>query len=664
MSTLASAIRPAATPLATRLWQVLTSMSFSVAMLFIVAVAAVAGSLVDQNQPYAVLVGNFGSLWADFYRLAGVDDVYHATWFLLLLAVLALSTGLCVARNAPRMLREMRSFKEGFAYAQVRRIQPQVELQHACGDAAAAEARMRSALQTHGYRLRAGHAAQAWPGMTARKGMARRLGYLLTHGAIVVICVGGLVDGNLLLKWQLATGALVAQTGAVPVERVGAASRLGTGAGSFRGAMHLRPHEVKDTALLTAGEGFLVRDLPFRVRLKDFRIDYHASGQPRDFVSEIELLARDGDAVLRTLRLSVNHPAEYEGVQFFQSGFDDGGTRLAVALLGGDGAPAGRADLTVGDATPLLLAGAPVQLEATAFHLRNVVAQGRGQPALARAFLQAPGKGRHLDLGPSVEVALRDAAGQALTQTSYVQPILVEGRPFFVVRASGATADADRFIRFPLDAAGSLATYRRVIGALQATAAAVGSPAGRAGEDMPGIVRRALPLIASAFLADGFRALAPAGDGGDDASTAARDVKVQLLARAALPGVLAGERAPDPAQALRFVADSLLAYSDWTELERPALVKVEAAEPLTATVLQVSHAPGRLAVVAGMACLAAGVILLVLVPERRVWVRKAPRADRVVLALAAQGTRTDLAAELERIAADFAPEWTISPRSS
>jgi cytochrome c biogenesis protein ResB len=91
-------------------------------------------------------------------------------------------------------------------------------------------------------------------------------------------------------------------------------------------------------------------------------------------------------------------------------------------------------------------------------------------------------------------------------------------------------------------------------------------------------------------------------------------------------------------------------------------VKVDAAEPLMATVLQVSHAPGRLVVYAGMACLAAGVILLVLVPERRVWVRAAPQAGRIVVALAAHRAGPEAGAELEQVVAALAPHWTKPER--
>jgi cytochrome c biogenesis protein len=42
----------------------------------------------------------------------GLYTVYSAAWFLLILAFLVISTSLCIARNTPKILRRLRSYKE------------------------------------------------------------------------------------------------------------------------------------------------------------------------------------------------------------------------------------------------------------------------------------------------------------------------------------------------------------------------------------------------------------------------------------------------------------------------------------------------------------------------------------------------------------------------
>ncbi|MDT0130507.1 cytochrome c biogenesis protein ResB, partial [Acinetobacter baumannii] len=85
------------------------------------------------------------------------------------------------------------------------------------------------------------------------------------------------------------------------------------------------------SAILAAGDGYLVQPLPFEVHLKRFSLEQHANGQPRDFASEIEI--RDGTRVI-PLTLRVNQPATYAGVTLYQSGFDDGGSSVALRLGG------------------------------------------------------------------------------------------------------------------------------------------------------------------------------------------------------------------------------------------------------------------------------------------------------------------------------------------
>ena len=40
--------------------------------------------------------------------------------------------------------------------------------------------------------------------VAARKGAANKLGYLAAHSAIVLICLGGLLDGDLIVRAQMA----------------------------------------------------------------------------------------------------------------------------------------------------------------------------------------------------------------------------------------------------------------------------------------------------------------------------------------------------------------------------------------------------------------------------------------------------------------------------
>lgn len=91
------------------LYELLSSMRFAVSLLTVLAIASVIGTVLKQAEPYQNYVSQFGPFWFPVFEALGLYDVYHAAWFLLILTFLAVSTGLCVYRNGPLMLREMRS---------------------------------------------------------------------------------------------------------------------------------------------------------------------------------------------------------------------------------------------------------------------------------------------------------------------------------------------------------------------------------------------------------------------------------------------------------------------------------------------------------------------------------------------------------------------------
>ena len=95
-----------------RLWrsvvELLSSMRFSISLLTVICIASVIGTVLKQQEPYANYVNQFGPFWAQVFSLSSLNTVYSAWWFLLILAFLVLSTSLCISRNAPKILAELK----------------------------------------------------------------------------------------------------------------------------------------------------------------------------------------------------------------------------------------------------------------------------------------------------------------------------------------------------------------------------------------------------------------------------------------------------------------------------------------------------------------------------------------------------------------------------
>lgn len=604
--------------------QLLRSMRFAIAILAVVAVAATTGSIIEQSQPAVVYVSRHGEFWAAFFALCGLTDVYHAWWFLGLLGCMAASTALCLWQNTPSMLRDMRSYRENKSIASLRNLEFHAEF--SLNEKSATQAGLASYLTAQGFRYKHVFTGGGWL-LAARAGHARRLGYFLVHGAMVLICVGGLVDN----------------------------------ASSYRASLRIPQGATADTAQLQAGEQVRQQPLPFAVRLKEFRIAHYANGQPSDFTSDIEIL--DGGRVVpATLR--VNHPFTYRGVTLFQSGFDDGGSSVSLRMHAAAGAVQDIRGEIDKDAA-LLVDGEPAMLELAELRAVNVFNKD-GSAEQAWHSRSQPGE-RTRDAGPSVAFRLRDKQGQADQWLVYQQALEIDGGRYRVLGHQAAGETAMRYLRIPADADGGIGTYVRLTQALadpRQRAAAAKAVAARVADP-----RLAATLeVTSAALMEGFqrKGYSALMDLMSPDSTGKQDIKdvqvgqlyLQLLERSAFQ--LLKHDAPSDLHAL------LTAHSDAVDMRLPAVFTFEDYTQIDATVLQVTHAPGAALVYLGAALLALGVIAMYFVRERRLWLYCA--GGKLLLAFSANRNQPALQAEFERhaqaitaLVAGAAPTMTRTP---
>src|ERR1700739_3256859 len=80
--------------------ELLSSMRFAIALLVVLSIASIIGTVLTQDDPYANCVNQFGPFWADIFRALSLYTVYSSWWFMLILGFLIASISLCVLRNA------------------------------------------------------------------------------------------------------------------------------------------------------------------------------------------------------------------------------------------------------------------------------------------------------------------------------------------------------------------------------------------------------------------------------------------------------------------------------------------------------------------------------------------------------------------------------------
>ena len=318
--------RPAATGGTREALELLSSMRFAISLLAVICIASVIGTVVKQNEPINNYVNQFGPYWAELFGRFHLFSVYSAGWFLTILAFLVISTSLCIARNAPKIVADLRSFKENLREQSLAAFHHRGQGTLAL-DRSAALAQVSEVLGRHGWQARA-QVREGGTMVAARAGRASKIGYLAAHSAIVLICLGGLSDGDLVVKAQmLFTGKSTFDGGGL-IKDVPAEHRLPAGNPTFRGNLLVPEGARAGVAVLSMPDGIVLQDLPFDVELKKFIVEYYETGMPKLFASEIVIHDTEtGEAIPATVK--VNEPAFHRGIAIYQSSFDDGGSSVS-----------------------------------------------------------------------------------------------------------------------------------------------------------------------------------------------------------------------------------------------------------------------------------------------------------------------------------------------
>jgi cytochrome c biogenesis protein len=657
--------------------ELLSSMRFSISLLTVICIASVIGTVLKQHEPLNNYVNQFGPFWADVFAVVSLYNVYSAWWFLLILAFLVLSTSLCIARNAPKIWVDLHAYKENIREQSLKAFgqRAEAQLDDAPEDAAR---RLGDMLVKGGWKVKLQRRDQVAGGvgwmLAAKAGAANKLGYIAAHSAIVLVCLGGLLDGDLIVRAQMwFNGKSVYQGGGL-VADVPQQHRLSERNPTFRGNLLVAEGTQSSTAILNQSDGVLLQELPFAVELKKFVVEYYSTGMPKLFASDIVIHDKATGAQTQA-RVEVNHPASYRGIEIYQSSFDDGGSKLRLRAQSLDGrTPAFDLQGTVGGTSELApqgkvagtVAGTPLTVEYTGLRVINV--ENFAGPADAgvdvrkvdlrsavTAQMGAPNKtGEHKTLrnvGPSVTYKLRDGAGQAREYNNYMLPVdMGDGVSVFLLGMRENPADTFRYIRVPADAQGSMDDFVRLNGALHTPALrdlAVHRYARKAAEGQrPELIEqiaasasRALALFAGAdsrtgtgvaglqAISDFIEANVPAAE-----RNRAGEVLIRILNGTLYElAQVAREQAKLPplgtdARVQAFMTQAVLALSDVPLYPAPLVLTLADFTQVQASVFQVARAPGKKVVYLGCALLILGVFSMLYVRERRLWLWLSPVA--------------------------------------
>ncbi len=659
--------------------ELVSSMRFAISLLTVIAIASVIGTVVLQNEPAPNYVNQFGPFWFAVFERFSIYSVYSAWWFLVIMAFLVVSTSLCIVRNAPKMLADMKSWRENVREQSLRNFHHHTEW--TSGDSVetvAQQVARRVAAAGYQVKLVAKDGATL---LTAKQGAANKLGYIFAHSAIVIICIGGLLDSSLPIRAQQWLLGKEPFKGNAVISEIPDKHRLGIGNITFRGNTLIPEGQTSDTTILQAGEGVLIQDLPFTLQLEKFIVDFYSTGMPKLFASNVIVTDKEtGKRFPATIK--VNEPLIYKGLAVYQSSFEDGGSRLRLVgypMAGGSFVPF-KVDGEVGKASKLAGGEDEYLIEWSGFRPFNV----ENMSGDARAVKQPKGLDQHLgsaanpnkskdlkNVGPSVQYKLRDKNGQAREFSNYMLPVKIDGAEFFLAGVRDNPSEGFRYLRIPADASGSVDEWMRLRAALldqtlrekAARRYAANVPLGanatsQLREQLQASALRGLTVFAGNEQASGYIAVARFIERlPKEQQEKTADIFMKILngamwelwqashEKAGLPPVTMNEANG------RFLQLATDALADSFFYGAPVYLQLKSFDEVKASVFQVTRSPGKNVVYLGCLLLVLGVFSMIYIRERRLWIWIRPDSQG--------GTHALMAMSAQRRSLDFDKEFEV-----
>ena len=620
-------------------------MRFAITMFSLLAVASVIGTVLKQNEPYNNYIIKFGQFWFDIFNQLGLYNVYQAFWFLLILIFLITSTSLCISRNTPKILKDYKNFQDRIREKSLLSFKHSYQFPTKKFNAK----KIIEFLSSKNYKVK--HKASNEEGdlIVAKKGDLQKLGYIFTHLAIVVISIGGLLDGNLVFKFQELMGTKQIQLLDQELSKIPLAGRMSENNLSYRASILLSEGDTKTAAILRAKEGYLVQEIPFSITLKDFNIEHYSTGQPKSFKSD--LLVRDkktGESITKTI--SVNKPLTYKGVTIYQAAFEDGGSQLNFLVWDlSSSQPSFKMNSEIFKNNKLTFENRNLTLEFKDFRKFNIL----------EIISDEEQKPKPTNVGPNFLYKVRNESGQAKEYQTYQFPMFVDGNYFFMSGTRDSPQEEFKYLKIPADNNLSLEgfmIFKSLLNNSQKVSNAISkglNESAFATNEKKEAFQSGTQNIINSFITGGYNAVVETMNLNipEQASSSDKEKAVETYINIIyLVGQQLVKSYKDDNQdkiifptddSPRFIQDALTAYSDSFFYGVPLYLELKDYKHVQASGLQLTKSPGQIWVYLGSILLVMGIFCMIYIQEIRLWILVKKGSNSLIVSLATNRDRMD-----------------------
>ncbi|MBN2290003.1 MAG: cytochrome c biogenesis protein ResB [Candidatus Glassbacteria bacterium] len=324
-----------------RFWDTMESMRFAVVLLVVLAVVSLVGVLLPQFPPdgfegplETLFLQKYGPFFGGLFVFLGLDHLFTAWWYYLLLALLCLNVTVCSLNRLKRITALVRrehyleTEQDYRDQANNRSLRLDIAAEGAAGG-------VGSLLEQQGYRVfKRPHPSGEALLLYARKGALSHFGPFLSHISMVIIILGAAVSYLLSFQhfqWMGADEQIVVpdlgymSSPGYQLELVAGRIREAFGSPGRPSGLMLADSVVRNSDWRRLPADLDLRR-SFRVRLDRFEAQFTPQGKPKAYLSTVTVLGPGPeDGPLFSQLIKVNDPLIYQGMYFYQSSYAPSG---------------------------------------------------------------------------------------------------------------------------------------------------------------------------------------------------------------------------------------------------------------------------------------------------------------------------------------------------
>ncbi len=312
----------------------LRSMKFAIILLVILALACMGGSFITQGETYDWYAATYSKSLAGLIMALGLDDVFHAAWFVLLTLFLCLNLTACNLVRLPQLMQRWKAFMPE------RKAGKTGQTGAKLGKGEIAEKRLGEIAQSLGFRrMMQGKDSEGRTFHYSVKNRSGIWGAWVTHLGVLILIIG-------------------------------------FGAGQSLSSQY--------TVYGLPGQSKQVGDTDYIMTIDDFRVDLREDDTVSQYEADLTVSSTKSGS-RESMSVSVNHPAKAYGLKFYQNSMGWAATMHVLE----DGKEVQTVDICQGE-------GAKVEaVEGLTIYLQgfypNYVQGDNGMPATAGSKVENPG---------------------------------------------------------------------------------------------------------------------------------------------------------------------------------------------------------------------------------------------------------------------------------